>query len=61
MKNFLQLVLSVPAVSVAVIVFVVTRKDGLLDLLGLHEESKLDCYLVKLPEGIDHHQSRHRE
>jgi hypothetical protein len=64
MKNFLQLVLSVPAVSLAVLVFVATRKDGLLDLLGLHEEGKLDCYLIKLAEGVDHQcgsQSRRRE
>lgn len=44
MKNFVQLVLSVPAVIVCVIVFVAMRKDGLLLLLGVpttdHEVSK---------------------
>jgi hypothetical protein len=37
MKNFLQLVLSIPAVSVAVLVFMVMRKDGLLHLSGLQD------------------------
>jgi hypothetical protein len=34
-KNFVQLVLSVPAVTVCVIVFIAMRKDGLSLLLGV--------------------------
>jgi hypothetical protein len=45
-KTFVQLLLSVPPICVAVLVFIVTRKDGLLHLLGEQVIDEQEKHLV---------------